>query len=508
MDTQHTQTPFNGKEPPREFGPFMRLCNKLAGVDEETLRHCPTHDWDNVRAVAEIMIFTWLYQAALFFIISQRLFGTPGQFRPEFMLVAMFIASFILLIDSYMIMRTGWHLSGIEELKRGGLDVSGGPAARIKAGCFLAIRIFLSVCLAQLTAIFLSMLVYGSDISARIENVYLQANASLLANATALVDGEIKRATDAVAAESQANAALSAQVTALRQNDIDPSVNNPQMQQAQKEVTELVAQKAKADDDLRNAETFAANELAGIKGAAGNSGRPGNGVRRKAAVEEVENAKARAGKAATDLNAARARLDALSKQSVVANETTKQRAHAQLPSFESALATENAKLSALKDQLGTLTHGRNDAIRDAIDRAPDHVSRNEGFLAQIVALEHLAHNDSNIWWFILLIDFVSFGFELAAVLAKVTSFVPTTYAALLARDAYMRAVRIVDEMMNDLNGSPSDKRPPRPPSAVPANDNNPPDAGSTSIPTLFANSNNPPPPPKRRRGRPRKNTLN
>jgi len=50
-----------------------------------------------------------------------------------------------MLIDSYMVMRSGWHLSGIEQLKRGGIDVSGGPWARIKATIFLAVRIALSI---------------------------------------------------------------------------------------------------------------------------------------------------------------------------------------------------------------------------------------------------------------------------------------------------------------------------------------------------------------------------
>jgi hypothetical protein len=82
----------------------------------------------------------------------------------------------------------------------------------------------------------------------------------------------------------------------------------------------------------------------------------------------------------------------------------------------------------------------------------------------------------------LLIDLTSFGFELAAVLAKVTSYVPTTYAALLARDAYMQVVHIVDEMMVQLNHG----------------------SGETD---LFGNSVDPLSPPKRPRGRPRKTTT-
>jgi hypothetical protein len=35
-----------------------RLCARIAGADWETLQPCRQHDRDNVRAVAEIMLFT------------------------------------------------------------------------------------------------------------------------------------------------------------------------------------------------------------------------------------------------------------------------------------------------------------------------------------------------------------------------------------------------------------------------------------------------------------------
>ncbi len=57
----------------------MRFLTKIAGADAETLRLCPPHDWGNVGAVAGIMIFTWLYQATLFFLISHLLFAPAGQ---------------------------------------------------------------------------------------------------------------------------------------------------------------------------------------------------------------------------------------------------------------------------------------------------------------------------------------------------------------------------------------------------------------------------------------------
>jgi hypothetical protein len=487
--------------PAPKAGVFTKLLLKIAGVDEETLRQCPPHDWENARAVAELMILTLLYQTALFALVGHQLWASPGQIRPDIVMGSLFVAADIMFIDSYMIMRNGWHAAGIAELKRGGLDISGGPAARIKAGVFLTFRIMLSIGLAQLTAIFVSLLIFATDINAPIEAKYLEANKHLVGPATALVDAEIQRATESVTGQGARVTTLSAQVASLRQTEIDPSANDPQVQQAQQEVTQLMAQKAKADEDVRNAETYATNELGGIKGAAGNSGQPGRGARYRAAMEQLANARARAQEIAKALNAARERLDALRKKIPPADDMTRKRSHDQLLAFEKNLNAENGELSRLRDELTNLTHGREQAIRRAIENAPDHVGSEDGFLARISELEHIAQKDTKIAIVIGLIDVISFGFELAAVLAKVTSYVPTTYAAVLARDAYMSSIRIVDGMMTQLNEP--EILPPRPP-----RDDNEGAAGSGRGPSADAIEPAPPAPapaaPKRPRGRPRK----
>ena len=58
----------------------------------------------------------------------------------------------------------------------------------------------------------------------------------------------------------------------------------------------------------------------------------------------------------------------------------KQQSHDQLPTFEKTLAAENARLTAMKDELARLTQGRGDAIRAALDKMPNHVRRDDGLL--------------------------------------------------------------------------------------------------------------------------------
>jgi hypothetical protein len=486
----------NVQAPPPKAGPFTKLLLAIGGIDEDMLQRCPPRDWGVAKGISLIGLCVAIYLTSLFFLMANKLFARPGQIRIEFLVPSLFFAIFIIVIDAYQINRTSWHLSGIAELRRGGLDISGGAAPRIKASFFLAIRIMLSIGLAQLTAIFVSLLIYGGDIDSPIEKNYREANKHLIGPATALVDAEIQRAADSVSAPSGRVATLSRQVEALRNAEIDPSANDPRVHQAQQEVQQLIDQNAKADEDVRNTETSVSNELGGLKGA-----EPGRGPRYRAAVQQLTDARARAQEITKQLNAARDRLDALRKRIPPPDDTSRQRSREQRLAFEKRLDAENAELSKLKEELAKLTRGRESAIRRAIENAPDHVGAENGFLAQLSELEHIAQKDAWIVFVIGLIDVVTFGLELSAVLAKVTSYVPTTYAALLARDAYMQAVRTVDDMTAELKTI--DNSPDVVPSDTPPDDQQGP--GASSGPDPFANSNDPPPQPaKRPRGRPRK----
>jgi hypothetical protein len=221
-------------------------------------------------------------------------------------------------------------------------------------------------------------------------------------------------------------------------------------------------------------------------------------------MEQVRNARAHAADVAKALADARARLDALRAS---ATGELKQTSHDRLPAFEEALKAGNIRLATMKAELATLIKDREDEIRRAVESAPDHVNRQAGFLAQIVALEHMAQEDRKIALVILLIDFVSFGFELAAVLAKVTSYVPTTYSMLLARDAYLTSVRIADEVAAASNTGGGPQIPPQDvplaPEQAPPTPSPIPVSPSAAAPLPGDAAQ----PPKRKRGRPRKHPL-
>jgi hypothetical protein len=483
-----------------EFGWITRILIQIAGADKETLKLCPPRDVGIICAIAWLMLGVLSFQTTLFALIGHELFARPGEILPEIILGALALSTFIVLVvDRFAVVIPGHQQQGRGELLRGGLEV--GKRATLKMATFLFIRIgAFSSALAVLSGIFFGLIVYAKDVNARIEQPYLAGNARITGTVTGLVDDQIRRTSEAVTAQTNQVEALSAQVATLRQRQIDPSLSDPQIQQAQQDVDRLVNQSARADDEMRAAKTFAANEYGGIVGGPGNSGIPGRGLRYQAAMEQVKNAETHAQEVSKQLAAARDRLVSLRKQFSSAPDVAQQRITDQLPDFEKKFDAENLKLGNLKDQLATLIAGRDKAIRDGVENAPDHVSRDDGLLARIAVLERIAREDPKVAVVIILIDFVSFGLELSALLSTVFGGATTTFSALQEKDKYMRAVRIVEEMIDELNDI--DRKKPGPSD----------DGGGSSSAAATdgqpANANDPSAqPPKRKRGRPRKHPL-
>src|SRR5262249_51443978 len=137
-----------------------------------------------------------------------------------------------------------------------------------------------------------ALLVFAPDIASSLHKRFLDANSHLISAATAQVDATIKGAADELTTQTGRVKSLSAQEIALRQNQIDSSANDPQLQQVLQEITNLGARKSKAEDELQAAETRASNEQGGIRGD-GTSGNPGRGPRYRAILDQVQNARTR-----------------------------------------------------------------------------------------------------------------------------------------------------------------------------------------------------------------------
>ena len=509
--------PSNLSQPHGRFGFFKRLLLWIAAADLETLRHCPERDRDCLAAVGAILLGCFIYQSTLFFIVGQT-FVQPGQIPLQNLTVAICLAVLILLVDRFAVIRSSHNERGHVELKRGGVDLGDTTDIRIKNFIFLGLRIGLfSLSFALLTGVFLSLLILHQDIDARIQREFQSANAPLIAGATARTDAAIQRATDDVAAETKVVNGLSDQASALRQGEIDPSAGNPRIVDAQKAVDQLTARKAKAEDDVRSAQTLASSEAGGIR-ANGTSGIPGDGPRARAARQQVIDAKAYAQKLDGDLQAANDRLEAARKQSDAEADGIKQHSHDQLSVFEQSQATENAKLEGLKADLSSLIQNREATIREEVQEAPGFVNIDAGLLSRIRILEQLADEDPWRKAMIIVLEIASFALETAAILSTTIAYCPTTYSARLAADHQLELSKIGDNLMAALrrlddhgpeepSGNPfgpddPDGPQPRPPRANGHAAASPDDSG------LFGNSSVAAPQPlRRKRGRPRKYPL-
>ncbi|MDR3487387.1 MAG: DUF4407 domain-containing protein [Bradyrhizobium sp.] len=487
-----------------------RLWCKIAGVATDLIQRCPQNDLNIVRATGELQLAVFFIEAMLFSGIAQMLFARGGQVRPELVAVASFIAFALLLADSLCFIRPSWYKSGLDQLRAAGIDLTGGIWARVKGGILLLIRLLLAVCTSALIGIFVGLIVFGHDVDGRIQRDYVQANSALIAQATSQADAALTQQTDAEKIQQARVTALATQVAAAREAELDPSANDPRVKMAREEVSQLLARQAKAEQDVRDGEAFAAAELGGIKATPDNSGKVGNGPRRKAALERVADAKRRLQEANDALVAARTRLDAaLTRGTADVPKDTSADAAARRKTLEAALAEEDARLASTHDRLQTLRQDREAVIRSMVENAPGYVAPDDGFLTRLTILEQIAGANRSIAAVIVLLHVAAFGFELMAVLAKLaTSHLPTWYSVLLVKELYMRTARAAEEIAAELNkmGAAKPVEPPEAPdpdpepAPGPANDNAPMEA-STGFDAFAVLGGMP---TKRGRGRPRK----
>ena len=356
--------------PPEKRGLFVWLLSALTGVEDSIMRRCPG-DANKIRLVGGIQIANFIYVSAMLAIMGHKLFAPDGRFRPEFVLGGIFLGGMLTLIDAALFVYPAFVQKGLSQIRDwGGYPIAGSFAARLHSALTLFVRMVLSIGLAGLIGISASLVVVAEDVNAILLRDWREANRQVIATATALVDDMIKKAEAAVTEQNDRVATLTGQVNDLRAAEIDPSAGDARIREAQKELTDAITRQGKADDDLRDSENLASRELGGIK-VQGTSGLPGDGPLHHAAMEEVGNAKARARDAAAAVEAMRRRVDALRQQGSASDDTARQRAHDQLPEFESALATETATLAKLNTQSETLSRTREDEIRHKEESSPD-----------------------------------------------------------------------------------------------------------------------------------------
>ncbi len=489
----------------KPFGWLTKLLAKIAAVDGKLLSQSPPRDWSHVRATGVVLLFSFVLESALLTLVGENVFAY-GTFSPGIMVGAIFVAALITTLDSQILIASTYHVDGVAELARAGLDLSGGVTTKIKMAVLVVIRLALSIGIALLVGQFFCMIVFQADINDVVEAKYHSANARSVAAATAMVDGAISTKAEQVKQELARHETMAGQIDAVHGRQVDPLKGDPQAAELENELTSLNARKAAADADVMKYEAMAADEKGGIAGN-GTSGVAGAGLKYRAAQEKVAAARAQAAGIEKSITETRARLDTLRARIVAGKGNGPVLSQDQIAGMESGLAGEDAKLKELQDELAALTNSRAQDITKAVEAAPDYVRIDRGFLAQMAALDEISAANPRIHWLVIVFELVAGALELGAVLGKTIAFNPTTYSALLAADVYRSAVRIVDELDSDIEEGVNSTIKPKIDILLPArpsNDNPTPKTnGSAGGPISFG-SNGTGDKPKRPRGRPRK----
>jgi hypothetical protein len=395
------------------------------------------------------LTIVWVWQVSLFTLVGHMMLARPGEFRLVILAGGLVLASVVLLVDSYVIVRSSWHLQGIAELKRGGLMMPGTLGAQIKNGAFVTVRLMLSLVLAQLMAIFLSLLLFEKDITTDLEERYLKHNRPLLELITEQTDGTIKKLQTEHAEVRERLGRLADEESGLRQTTVDPKSALPEVRLAVDRIAKLTEAKAEAERELKAAQKFASDELAGVVGAKGNSGIKGSGPVRQAAEERVQNAEANLKAITQELAKADARLSQLGAS--VSDEAARKRGSAEVRLGElTAIKKERQdRLVVVEGELKRFTKNREAIMRAALEADPSYKKKEEGFLANWQGLRRLSA-DPYVLFVVLLFDLGLFGIELAAVLAKIATFVPATYATVIAHEDFLRAYKTAHELAREI----------------------------------------------------------
>jgi hypothetical protein len=504
--------------PAKKLNMLERFLVAIVGVDQSILTtRCRPQDVSTITAQGGLLVGGIALTTSILILISHKILGQPGHLEPELVLGSIAIGGLVGLIDAFVFYRASWCDAGIKVLAEwGGLDIRKGANDFVAWILKFVVRLALSLPLALLCGIYLGIFTYERDIRSITELNYLNANSVQFAQAESSTDEIIGHVAQSVKVKEAEINALSGQLTSLRSNAFDDT-KSVLDQNAQNEINSLLSQKASAEDDVRRSESTEALELGGVIGPR-TSGLPGNGPRHRAALQEVENAKAHAHQIDDALAAARSRAEALRDKTASASETARQRAEQGMPAFEEKLRQSNVELAKLREQLDDLTQRRNEIIRKTVETSPSRVDYNDGPLAEIIALGELGRKDSKVAMTILLFELATIALELAAVCSKALVQIPTDYATIVARDAILHSIKIADEMMVEMNSGPNTEAVPleNPIIGSPAKDNISSANGNNKKvgpiidvePSAKSDSPDPPQPPKRGRGRPRKTKPN
>ena len=441
--------------PPLGFA--LKASAFLSGADPEILRRSPPRDHSSVLTITLIMLGVWLWQTFAFTLAGHMLLDESSRIRPELIAIAALLATLIMLIDSYGIIRSSWAMQGYEQLKQGGLDVPGHLGMKIKNGVQNVFRIAQAAVFSQLVAWCFMLFIFTPEIVHRLNLNAMMANAPLQQSVAVEYDATTMRLVTEIGQLQEAQAKARTDAGAFRLDALQPVPEEPELKPAIAFVQR--AEGAKLEAERRLARVPSRDDVA-----------------RRLAIQRLAARKA-------DLQKAQERVDRLREETQTRVTQRHDAIQSRLGETQSAEQRYAERIDALEKARAARVAAREDSIRAVMQRDPGFQTSDRGLLARARTLGQLMDDP---WTFTVatLLHLFLFGVELGAVLSKILTFIPSSYAAILAGEELAHNVEVANWVYARISAA-----------TPPSNDNVPEELaltgheGMTTTPVVLAPAN-------------------
>lgn len=419
-------------DPSRRLGYCVRFCCRLVGVDPEILQRCPPRDQSSVTTIGSLMLLVLVWQVFAFTLTGHVMLDEATRIRPELVALAVLLATIVLLVDSYTVMRSSWFVAGLGQLKRGGLKLPGYTGGQIKNGLQYLFRFSFGGVLAELAAIGMLLVCFATEIT-RVQRLdAIAANAPLREQVTEAFNADSGRRVQQIDLVQNRLTEAQKDLGSYRRDVLQAPNEDPELKPATDRARRADAARVEAERRLSRSASQDSPE-------------------RRQAQQQVAARRA-------DAVAAQARLEKVRERSQTA---IAQRTGAVQGRLDETLAAEQRfqeQIDTLQREHDTRIASRETSIRAAMEQDPSYRPADRGLLARAKVLARLM-DDPWVFTLAMLLHAGFFGIELGAIMCKVLASVPSTYAVILASEEYGFEVETVNRLVRRIHGEPGPELP-------------------------------------------------
>ncbi|MCP3381248.1 DUF4407 domain-containing protein [Bradyrhizobium sp. CCGUVB4N] len=208
---------------PARLGLISRvLVTAGGGTPSELARHASSNEIGTFMSRGLMSIGSMIGMGAGLSVVTNTLFNPGGQWSWSLTAIGASAALFVGVTDVYCFYRAPLYRQGIKELKKAGLRTT---ALSGHASTMVTLfRVGQAVATSATVALFVSMMGYAGDITAKIESDYLSENKPIVARVTPVYEAAVMRATRAVNDQAALTRAQDVQIGSLQQNVIRAAV--------------------------------------------------------------------------------------------------------------------------------------------------------------------------------------------------------------------------------------------------------------------------------------------